>query len=143
MIGEEEIISHNWPSNGSIKFTDVECRYRDGLKLALNGTSFDTDGYRLFGIAGKSSSGKSTALFALSRLLELSSGKIEIDGVDISKIPLKKLRNNITVVSQHCTIFRETLKFNLDPTGKASDLEMEAILRKVGLEYLLERENPK
>ena len=50
------------------------------------------------GIIGKAASGKTTAFLCLSRIIELTAGKIEIDGIDISKVPLKKLRKNITVV---------------------------------------------
>jgi len=143
VLGTEVEVSSAWPQTGAIKFTDVTCKYRSELEPMLRGLNFEIEGERKVGVIGKSGSGKTTAFLTLSRIIELTSGKIEIDGVDISKINLRKLRNNITVIPQHCTIFKETLKFNLDPTGKATDLEMSTILKKVGLGHLLERENPK
>lgn len=50
------------------------------------------------GIVGRTGAGKSTISQTVSRLLELESGSIEIDGVDISKVDLKLLRQNITMV---------------------------------------------
>ncbi len=59
----------------------------------------------------------------------------------MSTVPLQKLRSNITVIPYECTICKETLKFNLDPAGRATDLEMTDILKKMGLAHLLEKEN--
>lgn len=52
---------------------------------------------------------------ALTRIVELEKGSIEIDGVDISKIDIKELRDQITMIPQEPTLFTGTLRFNLDP----------------------------
>jgi len=50
------------------------------------------------GVVGRTGAGKSTIILSLLRILEIESGTIEIDGVDISKINLNELRKKITVI---------------------------------------------
>ena len=58
---------------------------------------------------------------ALTRIVELSGGKIEINGIDIAKIPLEELRRNITMIPQDPIMFSGTLRFNLDPFDETND----------------------
>jgi len=75
----------------------------------------------------------------LSRILELEKGSVVIDGHDTASIDLEHLRNKITVIPQDPIIFRETIKFNLDPSGTVPDNEIEDLLRLAGLENLLKK----
>lgn len=52
------------------------------------------------GIVGRTGAGKSTIILTLLRILELTSGTICIDGLDISKMKLSELRKKITVILQ-------------------------------------------
>lgn len=80
-------------------------------------------------------SGKSTLLLSLLRLLELQSGQIELDGIDISQVRLDILRRRCFVaVSQDPLLLpNETLRFNLDPDASISDDALVVALNKVGL----------
>jgi ATP-binding cassette, subfamily C (CFTR/MRP), member 1 len=80
-------------------------------------------------------SGKSTLLLTLLRLLELQSGKIELDGIDIKEVRLELLRGRCFVaVSQDPLILpNEPLRFNLDPDGSVSDDVLIEALTKAGL----------
>ena len=75
---------------------------------------------------------------ALTRIVELVGGKIEIDGVDISKLELADLRSQITMIPQDPVMFSGTLRFNLDPFDEASDERITELIKKAGLEYILE-----
>lgn len=81
---------------------------------------------------------------ALSRIIELHSGKIEIDGVDISQVNIHQLRDKVTVIPQDPTLFKGTLRFNIDPTNRIKDdQEIINMLKEAGLDSLLERDDKK
>jgi len=66
--------------------------------LALKNVSFEVKAGEKVGVVGRTGAGKSTLCLALTRIVELSDGKIDIDGVDISKIALETLRTHVTMI---------------------------------------------
>ena len=97
-------------------------KYRPDTETVLNGLTFITKSGEKIGIVGRTGAGKSTISLALSRIVEIFKGKILIDGIDITKIPLDELRDRITLIPQDPTLFTGTLRFNLDPENKFSDI---------------------
>ena len=89
------------------------------------------------GIVGRTGSGKSTISLCLFRILEAYSGSIYIDGVDISKVGLKKLRESITIIPQDSTLMDGTLRYNIDPISCYSDHEIYQVMKKIGFDYIL------
>ena len=77
---------------------------------------------------------------AMSRIVELCGGYIEIDGVNISEIDINQVREKITVIAQDPTLFTGTIRFNLDPFREFSNAAIEQLLLKAGLAELLSRE---
>lgn len=67
------------------------------------------------------------------RIVELSGGRILIDGNDTSKLGLAKLRRNLAVIPQDPVLFSGTLRTNLDPFNDFRDEELYETLEKVGL----------
>lgn len=96
----------NWPSEGRVEIKDVVLRYRPELPDVLRGLTMDVAPGEKIGIVGRTGAGKSSIMTALYRLVELSSGSILIDDVDISKIGLKDLRSALAIIPQDpvCTI---------------------------------------
>lgn len=90
----------SWPETGSIKFSDVEMRYRDGLPLVLKGLDLEIKGGERIGFVGRTGAGKSSIMSCIFRLVELSGGKIEIDGLDISRVGLTDLRTKLAIIPQ-------------------------------------------
>ncbi|KAA6370904.1 MAG: putative Multidrug resistance-associated protein [Streblomastix strix] len=134
---------NNWPDTGRIEFDKVTFRYRSGLPYVLKGVSFDLKGGEKIGVCGRTGAGKSSLLFALFRLVELdpklqpkmidlatgflvendpneepNKGRVLIDGIDISKVDLSKVRRSIAIIPQDPTLFTGTLRYNLDIGGK-------------------------
>lgn len=128
----------NWPPKGEIKFDDVKLKYRDNTDVVLKGLSFTVQPGHKVGIVGRTGAGKSTISMALTRIVELFGGKIEIDGVDVSKVQLEDLRNQITMIPQDPALFTGTLRYNLDPFEEAPDERVLDLVKKAGLAYLLE-----
>jgi len=136
-------VGADWPLKGQITFKDVHLRYRPNLDLVLQGLSYEVTAGHKVGIVGRSGCGKSTMGLALSRLLEVDSGEVLIDGVEVNKVDLETLRSRITVIPQDPVIFDGTLRTNLDPLNKRTDEEIEKVLRDAGLEDLLTKKPEK
>ena len=74
-------------------------KYRPNTEIVLKNLSFKVRSGEKIGIVGRTGAGKSTISLAISRLVEIFSGKILIDGLNIQNIPLDTLRKQITVIS--------------------------------------------
>ncbi|XP_071710057.1 ABC transporter C family member 8-like [Rutidosis leptorrhynchoides] len=123
----------SWPSQGKIEFRDVKIRYRPNAPLVLKGiTCTIKEGTRV-GIVGRTGSGKTTLITALFRLVEPDSGTIHIDGLNICSIGLKDLRMKLSVIPQEPTLFKGSIRTNLDPLGLHSDDEIWMALEKCQL----------
>ncbi|KAJ4249461.1 ATP-binding cassette transporter yor1 [Fusarium torreyae] len=136
---EEEAPSHtvevrkSWPEKGEIVFDNVEMRYRAGLPLVLSGLTMHVKGGERIGIVGRTGAGKSSIMSTLFRLVEISGGKISIDGLDISTLGLHDLRSRLAIIPQDPTLFRGTVRSNLDPFHEHTDLELWSALRQADL----------
>lgn len=80
-------------------------------------------------------SGKSTFILTLLRLLDLDSGSISVDGIDVATLPVSFLRRyGMVCVPQDCFIIPgASLRFNLDPYGVAPSSEIVECLSATGL----------
>ena len=113
-----------WPTEGKIKYTNVDAVYRAGLPNVLNGMTFEISGGESCGVVGRTGSGKSSLLLTIFRLIPITGGQILIDDIDISKIALDALRKQIAIIPQDPVLFSGTLRSNLDPWNKYSDAEV-------------------
>ncbi|KAF4984405.1 hypothetical protein FDECE_17091 [Fusarium decemcellulare] len=126
-------VRKSWPEKGEIIFDNVEMRYRAGLPLVLSGLSMHVQGGERIGIVGRTGAGKSSIMSTLFRLVEISGGRITIDGLDISTIGLHDLRSRLAIIPQDPTLFRGTVRSNLDPFHEHTDLELWSALRQADL----------
>ncbi|KAJ4953538.1 hypothetical protein NE237_030370 [Protea cynaroides] len=133
-----EVIQENqppptWPSVGKVEIHDLQIRYRPDTPLVISGISCTFEGGHKIGIVGRTGSGKTTLISALFRLVEPTDGKIIIDNLDISMIGLHDLRSRIGIIPQDPTLFKGTLRYNLDPLSQHNDNEIWEVLRKCQL----------
>ncbi|KAH8797969.1 multidrug resistance-associated protein [Xylogone sp. PMI_703] len=122
-----------WPERGAIRYEAVQMRYRPELPLVIDGFSLQIAGGERIGIVGRTGAGKSTIMSTLFRLTEISGGRITIDDVDISQIGIHDLRSCLAIIPQDPTLFRGTIRSNLDPFNKHTDLELWDALRQAHL----------
>ncbi|CAN6468099.1 unnamed protein product [Victoria cruziana] len=118
---EDCLPSPDWPTQGNVNVHSLEVRYRPNTPLVLKGISLNIYGGEKIGIVGRTGSGKSTFIQALFRIVEPSSGKIIIDGIDISKLGLHDLRSRFGIIPQEPVLFEGTVRSNIDPIGQYSD----------------------
>lgn len=136
-------VPQSWPEKGEIVFDDVQMRYRAGLPLVLRGLSMHVKAGERIGVVGRTGAGKSSIMSTLFRLVELSGGTISIDGVNIATIGLHDLRSRLAIIPQDPTLFRGTIRSNLDPFNEHDDLKLWNALRQadlVGTEQTMEDE---
>ena len=127
----------DWPSKGEILFENFNVKYRNDTEMVLKNINFHLKPGEHLGIVGRTGSGKTTISLCLFRIMEAYSGKIYIDGVDISKVGLKKLRESITIIPQDSTLMNGTLRYNIDPIKTYSDKEIIYVMKKIGFDYII------
>lgn len=113
---EPEIKNNNEDSSdiqGSIAFENVSYTYEDTNIEALKNVTFTVKKGETLAILGKTGSGKSTILSLISRLYDVTDGRITIDQNEISTLNLNDLRNNIGIVPQDAFLFSDTIKNNI------------------------------
>ncbi|KAL4194334.1 hypothetical protein AMTRI_Chr05g68070 [Amborella trichopoda] len=123
----------SWPVKGRIDLLDLKIRYRPDSPLVLKGITCTFEAGKRVGVVGRTGSGKTTLISALFRLVEPASGKIFIDGLDICSIGLRDLRTNLSIIPQEPTLFKGTVRSNLDPLGLYSDHEIWEAIEKCQL----------
>jgi ATP-binding cassette subfamily C (CFTR/MRP) protein 1 len=126
-------VRDSWPEKGEIVFDHVEMRYRAGLPLVLKDLHLHVKAGERIGIVGRTGAGKSSIMSTLFRMVELSGGSINIDGINIAEVGLGDLRQRLAIIPQDPTLFRGTIRSNLDPFSEHTDLELWSALRQADL----------
>jgi subfamily B ATP-binding cassette protein HlyB/CyaB len=107
------------PIRGQVTFEHVAFRYRIDAPEVLNDVSFSVEPGQIVGIVGSSGSGKSTLAKLIQRLYVPQSGRVLVDGVDLTMVDLAWLRRQIGVVLQENVLFNCSIRENIalaDPT---------------------------
>ncbi|APD06560.1 putative ABC transporter ATP-binding protein YknU [Flavobacteriaceae bacterium UJ101] len=128
---DPQIQNHNPnPSKieGTIEFKNVSFTYDNTGIQALKGISFKINKGQTLAILGKTGSGKTTIAELITRMYDIQSGSIEIDGEDIKKINLNDLRNSIGYVPQEAYLFSDSIKNNIGFGLNQSELTDEKIV---------------
>lgn len=99
-------------AQGNVEFNHVEFSY-DGERKILKDVNFELKSGNSIAIVGPSGSGKSTIINLIPRLYDVSGGSVTFDGVDVRKLDLGYLRDNVGIVSQETYLFNGTIRDNL------------------------------
>ncbi|RAK78057.1 putative ABC multidrug transporter [Aspergillus fijiensis CBS 313.89] len=129
----------DWPQQGLIRFHDVSAAYNSESPSVLKNVSLEVQPGQKLAICGRTGSGKSSLVGSLLQLLDLRSGTIEIDGVDISTLARQDVRSRLITLPQEPFFYHGTIRENLDIHGQHSDEDLYEILARLGLQELIVR----
>lgn len=114
IIKEPEVIDDIGEKfKGNIEFKDVYFRYHDADEDILENISFKATPGTTTAIIGGTGSGKSTLINLIPRFFDVTGGEILIDGINVKKLDLYTLRENIGYVPQKGILFKGTIKENI------------------------------
>ncbi|KAG8937440.1 GTPase-activating protein, partial [Tulasnella sp. 424] len=124
---------------GQVQFEDVRFSYptRSGVEV-LRKLSLTVEPGTYVALVGMSGCGKSTAIQLIERFYDPTSGKVLLDGVDISTLNLGDYRKNIALVSQEPTLYAGTIRFNIllgstKPASEVAQGEIEQVCRDANI----------
>lgn len=131
-IQETSVLPPDWPAQGAIEFNSVSAGY-DSNRMVLQDLTLSIRAGEKIGICGRTGSGKSSLILTLFRMLELRTGSIIVDGIDLSTIPRHQVRSRIIGLPQDIFLLNGSVRLNIDPYQKATDKAIIAALQDVRL----------
>jgi subfamily B ATP-binding cassette protein HlyB/CyaB len=111
------------PMKGAVRFEKVRFRYGPDGPAAVDDVSLSIAPGQSIGIVGSSGSGKSTLTKLLQRLYVAESGRVLIDGIDVSQLDPAWLRRQIGVVLQENILFNRSIRENIALVSPAMPFE--------------------
>jgi len=122
---------------GRIRFNNVVFRYPDAspdTAPTLNRVSFDVQPGQFVAFVGPSGAGKTTVSYLVPRLHDVTSGSVEVAGVDVRQLRQQSLIAGIGIVSQETYLFHASIAENLRyAKPDATDAELEAACRAANI----------
>lgn len=142
-LAEDEVTENSQSSQtisgtkGNVEFDNVEFGYLPGQKIIKNFSLKAKAGQKI-AIVGPTGSGKTTTVNLLMRFYDMNSGKIKIDGVDITDMKRSEVRKQFDMVLQEAWMFEDTVRNNLVYNQKdVTDEQIKAATRAVGLDHFI------
>lgn len=130
----------NKTTRGVLAFNNVTFTYPDSDTPCIENVSFKTKPGKMLAIIGSTGAGKSTVINLIPRFYDATKGNITLDGVDITKIPIKDLRDSIGFVPQKAVLFKGTIKDNIRFGKKdATDEEINEALSVAQTEHFISK----
>ena len=110
---------------GGVEFQNVTAKYAGAAEPSLENISFCARPGQTIGVIGGTGSGKSTLVNLISRLYDVHSGEVLLDGVNVKEYDTASLRQRIGIVPQKAVLFKGTIRQNLKwGKGDATDAEL-------------------
>jgi ATP-binding cassette, subfamily B, bacterial MsbA len=124
-------------AQGAIEFENVTFNYENKVNPALKAISFKVKPGQTCALVGRSGSGKSTIASLLTRFYNYQQGEILLDEIRLNDIPLKDLRRQFALVSQHVVLFNDTIANNI-AYGTIGPVDRERVLAAAKTAHVME-----
>ncbi|HEX5717758.1 MAG TPA: ABC transporter ATP-binding protein [Thermoanaerobaculia bacterium] len=112
-IRDEEPLIDPGHIRGAVRFERLTFAYREGAAPVLAGVDFQVQAGQTVALVGRTGSGKSTVLALIPRLIDPPEGTLFVDGIDVRRLPLARLRSAIGMVPQETFLFSATIRENV------------------------------
>ncbi|MEM1244020.1 MAG: lipid A export permease/ATP-binding protein MsbA [Pseudomonadota bacterium] len=122
---------------GLVEYRQVNFAYDEKEKTVLHDINLLVEPRQTVAIVGKSGGGKTTLVSLLPRFYDNYQGEILIDSVNVKDFTLENLRHQFALVSQHVTLFNDTVAKNI-AYGKATDVSLAEITAAAKTAHALE-----
>lgn len=109
--------------SGNIYFEKISFRYSPDGPLVLRSIDLNIRSGEIIGIVGRSGSGKSTLTRLIQRMFVPESGRIFVDGIDLSLVDATSLRRQIGVVLQENVLFHRSIRENIALADPGTSLD--------------------
>ena len=110
---------------GKIEFSNVSFHKADGYEI-LKDVNFTVMPGKTIGIMGATGAGKSSIVYLLQRLYDVTGGSVKVDDTDVRDLSLKQLRSSISVVMQDVFLFSDSISENVK-LGKRDSIDPETV----------------
>ena len=99
--------------NDAVQFEDISLQYPGAKRPVLNHVSFRVQAGEVVALVGRSGAGKTTLVNLVPRFMDVTSGRVLIDGHDVREVTQASLRNQISLVTQEVVLFNDTVLNNI------------------------------
>ncbi|QNH06114.1 lipid A export permease/ATP-binding protein MsbA [Pseudomonas sp. B11D7D] len=140
-LDEEPEVDHGTQEreriSGRLEVKELSFSYPGTEKPVLNNISFVAEPGQMVALVGRSGSGKSTLANLIPRFYHHEHGQILLDGLDVEDYTLRNLRRHIALVTQHVTLFNDSVRNNI-AYGDLAGAPLEAVQQAAGDAYASE-----
>ena len=123
---------------GRIAFEDVHFGYKPDEPV-LKGISFEAEPGQMLAVVGYTGAGKTTIINLLTRLWDIDSGSIRLDGTDIRSLSLGSLRSSVQQIQQDVHLFNDTIRANIALGAAVGDQRIVDACRAVQLQDYIDQ----
>lgn len=123
--------------SGQLEVRNLTFQYPGAEKPVLRDISFVAEPGQMIALVGRSGSGKSTLASLIPRFYQHEQGRILLDGLDIEEYTLRNLRKHIALVTQHVTLFNDSVTSNI-AYGDLAGAPMEQVRQAAEAAYAAE-----
>ncbi|KAJ6786163.1 hypothetical protein PWT90_00725 [Aphanocladium album] len=131
-------LPEGWPLTGAVLFSSVSASYGDSDKRVLKDINLSIAPGQKVAVCGRTGSGKSSLLSSLLNMIDVDSGSITIDGINIHNVERQALRERLNALSQDPILLSGSVRYNIDPSGQATDEVVADALQDVNLAAMVE-----
>lgn len=136
-----DAIRPNVRAKGEVHFKNVGFYYEKDRQI-LTDINFKLEQGKCIAVVGPSGSGKSTLVNLIPRLYDVTAGSVSFDHIDVRKLDLTYLRENIGIVSQETYLFNGTIRENLlYAKSGATDEELIEACKKANIYDFIEKQD--